>query len=86
MQGIGRVLTCSGAASVGIGLFALLDAYWRWIGVALGYPPLLPGLVGSGLLLVGIGCLLAGRQATPRGGRAPDRVLDAMEAEHDERA
>jgi hypothetical protein len=75
-----------GAAGVGVGLFALLDAYWRWIGVALGYPPLVSGLVGSGLLVVGVGGLLAGRLTTPRGGRAPDRVPDAKTAEHDERA
>jgi hypothetical protein len=86
MQRIGRVLTCLGAASVGIGLFALLDAYLRWIGVALGYPPLLPALFGSGLLLLGIGCLVAGSQATPRGGRAPDQIPDVKNAEHHERA
>jgi hypothetical protein len=68
-----------------MGLFALLDAYWRWIGVALGYPPLLPAFVGSSLLLVGIGCLFASRQAMTRGGPAPGQGLDTTETEHDER-
>jgi hypothetical protein len=61
MQRLGMVLTCLGAAGVGLGLFALLDAYWRWIGVALGYAPLVSGVVGSSLLVAGIGCGLAGR-------------------------
>jgi hypothetical protein len=80
-----------GAASVGLGVYALLDAYWRSSGVALAYPPLLSGWVGRilllvGIVLLGIGSLVASRQATAGGGRAPDRVSDAKKAEHDERA
>jgi hypothetical protein len=86
MQRLGTVFACLGAAGVGIGLFALLDMYWRWIGVALGYPPLVSGLAGGGLLVVGIGGLLAGRLTTPRGGRAADQAPDATTAEHDKRA
>jgi hypothetical protein len=80
------VLTYLGATGVGLGVFALLDAYWRWIGVALRYPPLVSGLVGSGLLVLGIGCLMAGRLAMPRGGRMPDRIPDAKTAGHDKHA
>jgi hypothetical protein len=81
MKRLSRVVTLAGAASVGVGLFALLDAYWRWIGVALGYPPGWSGSVGSGLLLAGIVCLLASRQTTTPGAYAPGRV---PEATHDE--
>jgi len=81
MRPLGVVLTVLGAAGLGVGLFALLDTYWRWVGVALGYPPLLSGLVGSGLLLGGIACLFTARQATPRARNEPDP--DAKKAGHD---
>jgi hypothetical protein len=78
-----RVLQCLGAAGIAIGLLGLLDSYWRWIGVALGYPPLLSGSVGSCLLLVGLSCLLlANRATTPGGASSPD----AKKVEADERA
>ena len=85
IQRLGTVFTCLGAAGVGLGLFALLDAYWRWIGVALGYAPLVSGLVGSSLVVAGIGCVLAGRLTAPRGGRGPDGIPDTKRAEDDER-
>jgi hypothetical protein len=85
MQLAGRVLTCLGAAAVGLGLVVLLDAYWRWIGVALGYPPLWGWWAGSGLLSVGVACLIIGRQGTLLGTRAADRAPDAPEAEQDDR-
>jgi hypothetical protein len=67
-----QLVTGVGAAAVAIGFFALLDAYWRWIGVALGYPPVWSGATGAGLLLAGIVCLLAGRQAKPSDGHATE--------------
>jgi hypothetical protein len=72
MRRLGMVLTGLGAAGVGVGLFALLDVYWRQIGVALGYPPPVSGLVGSGLLAAGAFCLLAAHGTTPRDHRAPE--------------
>ena len=83
MQRMGRVLTVLGAAGVGIGLIALLDTYWRWIGVALGYPPLVSELVGGSLLLAGIGCLVAGRSAVP-GGHTGMRPPEGTKAGHHE--
>jgi hypothetical protein len=80
MQRIGTVLICLGPASLGVGLFALLDAYWRWIGVALGYPPFLSGLVGGGLLLFGLSCLVAGQQARWRVRPGCSGVPDAKPA------
>jgi hypothetical protein len=84
MQPMGRVLTVLGAAGVGIGLVSLLDTYWRWIGVALGYPPLVSGLVGGSLLLAGIGCLAAGRGAATPGARTPVRTPEGTKADHAE--
>jgi hypothetical protein len=55
------VLSCLGVVCVGIGIVGLLDSYWRWIGVALGYPPLVSGSVGTVLLLIGITWLAAGQ-------------------------
>jgi hypothetical protein len=86
MQLAGRVLTCLGAAALGLGLVALLDAYWRWIGVALGYPPLWSRSTGSALLSVGIACLLVGIRATLPRTRAGDRVLDTSKADQDARS
>ena len=87
----GGILGCFGAASVGLGVYALLDAYGRHIGVALAYPPLLSSWVGRSLLLVGIvllwiGYVVANRQVTPDGGRVPGRVSDAKRAEHNQQA
>jgi hypothetical protein len=81
MQLAGRVLTCLGAAAVGLGLVALLDAYWRWIGVALGYLPLWGRSTGSALLSVGIACLLVGIRATLPRNRAVHQASDASKAE-----
>jgi hypothetical protein len=81
MQLAGRVLTCLGAAAVGLGLVVLLDAYWRWIGLALGYPPLWGRLPGTALLSVGIACILVGIRATLPRNRAAHRAPDASKAE-----
>jgi hypothetical protein len=72
MSRLGTALTGVGVAGVGVGLFALLDTYWRQIGVALGYPPPVSGLVGSGLLAAGLFCLLAARRATTHDHGAPE--------------
>jgi hypothetical protein len=85
MQRNSRVLIALAGASAGLGLFALLDAYWRWIGVALGYPRFLSGLIWCCLLMVGIACFLASRQATAHAGRPPDQVPNAKPPERDER-
>jgi hypothetical protein len=86
MKWLRGVVTVVGAASVGIGLLVLLDAYWRWIGVALGYPPMWSGSVGGVLLAAGIACLLAGRQATLPGGDGPAQVPNAPEAKNDDQS
>ena len=79
---ISVVLLCLGAACVGIGILGLLDSYWRWIGVALGYPPLVSGSVGSVFLLLGITCLAAASQK-PGGAGLPDAREDAKQADQD---
>jgi len=84
MQHMGRVLVVLGTAGAGLGLFALLEVYWRWIGVALGYPPLMSGLLGTSLLFAGIGCLIAGRRLTLPGASAQVWAPEATKPEHKE--
>jgi hypothetical protein len=85
MSGIFRtgvgLLTVLGAVSVGIGVLGLLDSYWRYIGVALGYQPLVSGSLGFIFLMLGIGCFFAGRQAARGAVHAPGGGQDAGETE-----